>query len=354
MFNKSIHTQELEKALNIQPIESDDKQPFFPKIYDEGILDEMKELPKRAWLIYKMLLRGYVSVLVAPGGVGKSLFQLAMAATVASYSDFLSLGCVDNCNVLIINNEDDESEFLRRYTATIIKHDLDTFILEATLFQHSGYGNAFTVAKKMEDGSVVRTPNVKVLKSFIRNNNIGAVFIDPFISTHDVPENDNTGIDKVVQEYKALAYETNAAFNLVHHTKKSGSNSEIHAGDAEAGRGASSLKDAARSFITLAKMSESSAKIYGIREEERHMYIRLDLGKSNYTACDDNAMWFKKEAVLLPNGEYSVALEAKTLVEVATTDDQAKWLPEIVAGAIEPIFPKKVDKVPWSDIKRYQ
>ena len=93
----------------------------------------------------------------------------------------------------------------------------------------SEYGKPLVIARQMEKGTVIAHPDTQRLIKFCRKNNIGAIDLDPFISTHDVPENNNTMIEKVATEYRAIAKETGAAILLVHHTRKSGSDSLIGA-----------------------------------------------------------------------------------------------------------------------------
>jgi hypothetical protein len=52
-------------------------------------------------------------------------------------------------------------------------------------------------------------------------------------------------------------------------------------GDANRGRGASAMKDAARLVYTLNAMTKDEAKTFGVNEHDRWAYIRMDKGKVN-------------------------------------------------------------------------
>ena len=81
-------------------------------------------------------------------------------------------------------------------------------------------------------------------------------------------ENDNVAVEQVLSILRRIANETGAAVLLIHHTKKSqGGNAESHAGDAEAGRGASALVYGTRVTFTLAKMAKDTAKNKGIEPD---------------------------------------------------------------------------------------
>ena len=56
----------------------------------------------------------------------------------------------------------------------------------------------------------------------IHAKQIDVVMIDPFISSHQVPENDNNAIDAVAKTWTMIADITNTAIDLAHHTRKTG------------------------------------------------------------------------------------------------------------------------------------
>lgn len=301
-------------------------------------------MPPRPWIIENHLLRGYVSATFAPGGVGKSTFQQCVAVSVASGRNLLHIGeLCERVNVLIINNEDDEDEIQRRLAGILQFYGIQPDELTNRLYWLSGYGSPLLIAQKLADGTVIQAPQVEKLVQFIEAHQIGAVFIDPYISTHTVDENDNTAIDKVITQYKQLAKKNRCAISLVHHTKKNGTNdSEAHAGDAEAGRGASSLKDAARCAVTLAKMSSKTAETLGKTDRERVRYFRLDTGKLNFGLPDGAAAWFFMNSVGLPNGDFVGVPNPVNLKpdfeKSAEKDGRVKWTPTRVAEALHRII----------------
>ena len=310
---------------------------FEPKTYGCELKQTFKDIPHRDWIMNGLILKGYISAIFAPGGVGKSLFQLALAVSIASNRDFLSLGLERRARVLLINNEDDENEFLRRLAAIVNVHNIDISLLDGMLWQFSGYGKSFTVAR-MLGGQVIREDVVDSLDTFISENEIDVVLIDPFVSTHNVNENDNNFMDKVIQEYKTIAHKHNVAINMIHHTTKSSSANGRMAGSAESGRGASAIKDALRAVVTLAPMLPSEVVSFELLPEPYHKYIRLDSGKNNYAANLGGPQWFIKHSVRIDNGEYSVCLRPVHLTKVDSEDRRRKWNPDKVAKTLELIF----------------
>ena len=49
---------------------------------------------------------------------------------------------------------------------------------------------------------------------------IDVLIVDPFISAHEVDENDNSKIQQAAALFVRIAGETNAAVEIVHHVKK--------------------------------------------------------------------------------------------------------------------------------------
>ena len=325
---------------------------FEPITIEPDFLSELSSFPPRAFLIPKHLQRGYVSAFFSQGGVGKSTFEIAKAISVATGKDILGLGVREKSNVLIINNEDDLSEIQRRLAGIMIYFNILPKELSGHLFIQSGYGSPLVIANQLKDGNVVASPQIDQLKEFVRKNNIGLISVDPFISTHTVGENDNTGIDKVITEYKRLAKDTRSAISLVHHTRKSGNNAEVNAGDAESGRGASSMKDAARCVDTLARMSIETANKIHMTPDERVRHIRLDTGKLNYQLMDAGAKWFRMESVQLPNGD-SVGVPRPVNLnpefeQANSNDGRIKWTATRVAEALHRVM--RGTEIPFNDI----
>lgn len=305
--------------------------------------DYIAGMKQRQWIVKDHLLRGYVSCTFAPGGVGKSMFNLVQGISIASGRDLLGLGVNEQCDVLIINNEDDIEELQRRIAGTLISYNVDPSEIEDRLYYFSGYGSPLMVAQKLDDRSIMATPDVAWLKDFIKEMHIGALYVDPFISTHNLGENDNADIDKVVGTFKSIAHETRCAISLTHHTRKLGGNdSELHAGDADIGRGATSLKDAARCVDTLSRMSNQSAKKIDMDSSERVRHIRLDNGKSNFGLPEDSALWFRMESVKIPNGDYvgvPKPVNLSPMFEKAQSKDgRVKWTPTLVAEAVHRVM----------------
>lgn len=326
---------------------------FTPRTISPSLFEDLRILPVRPWIIKNTLLRGYITSMLAPGGVGKSIHTLCMGTAVASGKADMGFDVVEPCRVLIINNEDDHDELARRNCAIHQRFGVSPEETNSRLFIHSGFDSPFTVSNTF-DRSTLISPLVAPLVEFCLAKQIGVVIVDPFVSTHDSNENDNVAIQQVMTKYRRIASDTDAAVMLVHHTKKGGLDSEIHAGDPEAGRGASALIGASRCSFTLAKMNDATANKLNIPEDQQGRYIRMDDGKMNYSLAARKARWFYMQSVRIPNGD-SVGVPTQVNLELdfdkaECNDGKTKWTATAVAEALEKIVIDR-DRVKWTEIR---
>lgn len=258
------------------------------------------DIPPRRWLYKPHLIRGFVSLTVSPGGVGKSTLTLCEALALASGRSLLGVLPSERTRVWCWNGEDPGEEIERRIQAAMMHHQLKPADLEGWLFTGSGRDADLVIAEQDRFGISIAAPAVDALIGFITDHQIGAVVIDPFVSSHRVAENDNGAIDRVVKTWARVANATGCAVELVHHTRKTGG-AEVSVED---GRGASALLAAARHARTLRTMNEQEADSLGVERIDRQAYVRIDGGKANLSPPASGAVWFRLANVHLPNGDY--------------------------------------------------
>lgn len=135
------------------------------------------------------------------------------------------------------------------------------------------------------------------LRRAIERRKPDLVILDPFVKLHGLGENDNAAMDAVADLLVQLAHEYDIAIDSPAHTRKG----ITAAGDADARRGASAVRDAGRLDYTIIPMSEDEANGFGIEPEERRFYLRLDSAKVNLLPPAANASWFRLVDVRLGN-----------------------------------------------------
>lgn len=259
-------------------------------------------IPPREWLFGDILARSFVSVLVAPPGVGKSIFTIEVAISLAMKMDLGPFKAHERTKVWLFNNEDPRLELDRRISAFLLAHDINPHDVAPNLFVDTGEERHLLVAKYDEDRNVMRMPVVDRMIAHINRHKIGLLIVDPFIETHGVNENDNGAISTVARMYREIAQKTGCAVWLVHHTRKTPAGAVASApGDADAGRGASALGGVARFTATIFNMTDKEAKDLGVPDDERHLYIRFDDGKANLKLKTGEGIWWRKQSVSLNN-----------------------------------------------------
>lgn len=275
--------------------------PFAPEGWEIGEL--AKPVPPRDWLFGDLALAKKVTVLVAPGGAGKSTFSLSMAISKATGRNILDISPLERGPVWIYNNEDDKEEMKRRVVAImqnngipeseLFDEDVNGKNQRPLLFLNSGEDERFRIATK-KDG-LIRPAAVKAVIKHIQDNGIKLWIVDPLVSTHPANENDNGEMETIADMYRTIAQATGCAVILIHHTKKpQDADSSGHEGNMDTLRGASALQGVARIICTFFGMSAKRAKEYGIAEEMRWKYVGLMMAKANMSAATADVRWFEK------------------------------------------------------------
>lgn len=268
-----------------------------------GAVNEIS-IPPRSWVLGRHLLKGKVTVLIAPPGVGKSTASLTWAMSIATGKNLFDLPVHESGAVAVINNEDDMDEMHRRIAAVQKFHKIQKSELDGKFFLQSGEEQQLIIAKRNPQSKAIYPYHKDDLIEFCVENKIKALFVDPFLETHEADENDNRQISEVARMYREVAQKADCAVCLIHHTRKQqGQSSAGHAGNMDSGRGASSLIGVARIVCTLYDMSESDAKHYGVSEDDRYLYLRLDDAKANLSLKSHQACWYRRETVQLMNGD---------------------------------------------------
>jgi hypothetical protein len=296
--------------------------------------------PVRNWVVPGLLLRGSVTVLVAPPGSGKSLFTLQMAIAVAAGVSWGGFTPRTRQRVLIINAEDDFDEMCRR----LVVAAAEMGVSQADLVGWLDLAEApETIVIAKIDGrskAVIRTPLADDLIKTIADKGYGLVVADPFAETFVGDENSNSEVKWAGVLWREVARKAGVALWLVHHTKKYAS---AMAGDADASRGGGAMIGIARVLVTLFTMTEDEALAMDIDLDGRTDFVRLDDGKANYSR-KGNVKWFEKATRevgnatgFLPSDEVGVLIAWKPpdALEGITVADLNKALDVIDLGILD-------------------
>jgi AAA domain/Primase C terminal 2 (PriCT-2)/Bifunctional DNA primase/polymerase, N-terminal len=257
------------------------------------------DIPVRPWLARGYLMRRSVTVVSGPGSAGKSSLMVAWACALGIGSSFSRMKIGERLKVVTYNVEDDADEQKRRFSATLRKMGLTSDAIRDHLLI-LGPSRVGTLLHTGRDGTLLlNTPVLDRIEALLTVFQPNVLMLDPFVELHQSEENDNTAIRAVMARFRAMAIQHDMSVVILHHARKGGGNAAP--GDPDSLRGASSIVGAARVALTLNVMSEDEAKTFGISNEKRHNYFRLDRAKSNYAPIEE-AEWFERHEIKLENG----------------------------------------------------
>ncbi|MBA4757742.1 AAA family ATPase [Sphingosinicella sp.] len=258
-------------------------------------------MPRRPYILGRLLLRGTVASAVAPGGVGKSAFMASTALALTSRRPILGEQVWDRAQrVWYWNLEDDATELDRVLLAASLHHGVSAEDCADRLFVDSGLdGQGLCTATEDANGFKIIEPVYEALAAELERRDIDVLIVDPFVSSHQVSENDNTKIDAIAKRWGRLASHCQCAIVLVHHSRKLAG----QAVTAEASRGAVALINAARSVLVFNRMTAEEADRFGINDDaERRRHFTVQDDKHN-RAPPEKAKWFRIASVPLGNGD---------------------------------------------------
>lgn len=278
-----------------------------------------KMIPPRSWLYGYHYIRKYISTTVSPGGLGKTSNSIVEALSMATDRPLVGERVHERCRVWLFN-EDPRDELDRRIAASCIHYGIKPEEITGHLFVDSFREQNFVAAVQAKNEIKIAVPLAEALETEIKRRKIDVLIMDPFVSTHQVSENDNMMIDAVIKQFwQPILERTNCAVEFVHHTKKLGG-AEV---TAESARGAVALIGAARSARALNGMTQDEADKAHV--DNRRLYFRITDAKANMAPPSAKSTWRKLESVPLGNDTTDRPTD---LVGVAT---EWKW-PDTMAG----------------------
>ena len=177
-------------------------------------------IPQRDWLYGRLLIRKFVTATVAPGGLGKSSLITVETLSQVSGKDLIGVTPKEPLRVWLWNLEDPQEETQRKIQAAAMHYGLRPEDIGNRLFVDSGRDRPLVIATMSRNGPMIVRPVVDALVAEIIDKQIDVLIIDPFVSCHELPENDNTAQDMVVKEWGKVAERGNCAVHLVDHTRK--------------------------------------------------------------------------------------------------------------------------------------
>ena len=253
--------------------------------------------PKRQWLQGVDLVRGAVSLLVAPGGRGKSAWLIALALACASGKYLLGSHIFGGpLRVLYINAEESYDELALRFRAAMQHHGLS--VSDMLGLSIAGAENvSLTLLKAERSGPVLDPSGWEGLKKQIAEHRPDIIILDPLVAlTGGVTLNDNAAAAIMMRQFVSIAADNKLAVMIAHHTAKNTDH-----GSADAAMGAASLVNLARICLALEPLKEGDASKLGVPPWDAKFIFRVIPTKQNLAPANATDRWFRIVSVDMPN-----------------------------------------------------
>lgn len=278
-----------------------------------NIMRAFTELPSPIDYVLPNMVAGTVGALIAPGGVGKSMFALQLAMQIAGGPDLLEIGELPKGQVVYLPAED---------PVVAIHHRLYALGSQLNIKQQKIVSNGLWI-----EPLVGKCPDIThkdwfdYLKSAAKGRRL--MLLDTLRRFHLEDENASGPMAQVIGYMEAIAAETGCSILFLHHANKS--TATMGVGDQQqASRGSSVLVDNVRWQSYLSGMTQGEAKALGVDIAQRGYFVRYGVSKVNYGA-PFKERWFRRHegGILKP-----ALLDRKQLVvkpKVAVRDEYENW-----------------------------
>jgi hypothetical protein len=281
-------------------------EPWYSNATHVPVNLDIDALPPRPYIYGTYLQRGHVTLLSASGGVGKSAWSLSAGIDLACGVDHLGAGVIKERKVLVYNAEDDTQEMLRRAGAYMRYHNFTDEMrrrVRDNLTINSGVNGALQFADYRDGRVVILKNSVALFKQILREREIEVAMLDPLVGLHNIPENANSEMNKLIMEIKAVTATSNIATLVSHHDKKNIGGRDVEDASQDDARGAGTITTPMRVVLSMKRLSKSDVKRLNIPVEDVPRVVALSKGaKSNYSARDTGSRLFFTNSVQANNG----------------------------------------------------
>ena len=254
---------------------------------------------KRQWLHGTDLVRGAVSLLVAPGGRGKSSWLMTLSLACASNRPLLGTHVFGGpLRVLLISAEDPTSEVALRLRAAMKHHCLtNSDVPELHVIGADRWG--ISLLSPGTAGPILNRPGWDELTAELDRLESDVLIIDPLISIMGgASQNDNAAAALFMGQLVGVAAKRRIAVMVAHHAAKG-----RDPVSADSAMGAASFVNLSRIALAIEPLAAADAGSVGLPPWEARSVFRLVGTKHNLSPPTEGDRWFRLESVEMPNAE---------------------------------------------------
>jgi AAA domain/Primase C terminal 2 (PriCT-2) len=255
--------------------------------------------PKRLWLHGTDLVRGAVSLIVAPGGRAKSTWLIACALACASGRALLDAHVFGGpLRVLYISTEDSSSEMALRIRAAMSHHQLtDADVPGLSVIGAERWG--LPLLHAIGNAPQIYQPGWAALIAELDQAKPDVLAIDPLINAMGgVSTNENSAAALMMGQLAATAATRSISVILAHHASKGRDPLS-----AESAMGAATFTNLARIVLGIEPLGGLGATRLGVPPWEAKSIFRVVGTKQNFSPPNATDRWFRLLTVEVQNAQ---------------------------------------------------
>ena len=284
--------------------------------------------PKRRWVHGTDLMRGAVSMLVAPGARAKTTWLLTCALACASGRSLLGAHVYGGPKrVLYLSAEDSTNEIALRLRAAMQHHGLsDTDVSGLSVIGAENWGLSLLVGSR---GTLaVDQRGWDFLNAELDRLEPDVLFLDPLINLMGgVDSNDNSAAALLMGQFVALAARRGMSVMIAHHAAKGRDPTS-----AESAMGAASFVNLSRIVLSIEPLAEKDAGQLGLPPWEAKFVFRVGGTKQNFSPPNAEDRWYRTSSVEMQNQQLPVYVNG----------DKVAVVEVFQPGASGPVFPPQL------------
>jgi hypothetical protein len=258
-------------------------------------------IPLIDWLVYPLLVPNDLTLMVGPGGVGKSVFAIALACHMAVGKDFGPYKIKRPLDVLLYNPEDSANQISGRAAVTCNQHGLDWNEVRNHL-DIMDYSSEMLTLVEAENGKNMHIPQATE-KYFTDYKNsrpsTEVIIVDPLRKVlAGINENDNAQMSQAMRFANKFAQRLAVGMIVNHHTGKYVmTRKDLDPDSPDLSVGAGSVTSSARIVMNILPQTPDDQDKYG-----RHpSYFSTRVSKSNHGPSGETT-WWERRIVRASNG----------------------------------------------------
>ncbi|MEH6498706.1 MAG: helicase RepA family protein [Pseudoalteromonas distincta] len=235
------------------------------------LMSAFTESPPAFDYVLPNMVAGTVGALVSPGGAGKSMLILQLAAQIAGGPDLLEIGVLPNGKVIYLPAEDPPAA---------IHHRLHALGAHLTAEQRRVVADGLLI-----EPLIGKCPNIMTHDWFdgLMRAAEGRrlMVLDTLRRFHVDEENASGPMAQIIGRMEAIAAVTGCSIVFLHHASK-GAAVAGNGDQQQASRGSSVLVDNIRWQSYLAGMTQTESVEWGVDASQRGRFVRFGVSKANY------------------------------------------------------------------------